>query len=107
MTLTHAFFEPFYRMNIHSSATSGALTMSKNKIVLITGATAGIGRTTALHLAKLGHHVIATGRKVGELAKLKEEASALGYKLDSLVLDVTSPASIAAAVGGAEELTLG
>ena len=67
-----------------------------SKIVLITGATAGIGRITALHLARQGHHVIATGRKLAELAKLKEEAA--GLKLDTLVLDVTSARSIATAV---------
>ena len=78
---------------------------TKNKIVLITGATAGIGRMTALHLAKQGHHVIATGRKVAELAKLKEEAGAT--KLDTLVLDVTSAASIASAVSAVSALTGG
>jgi short-subunit dehydrogenase len=81
--------------------------MSNSKTVLITGATAGIGRTTALHLAKLGHHVIATGRKVGELAKVKEEATSLGLKLDTLVLDVTSKDSIAAAVAGVDTITAG
>jgi NAD(P)-dependent dehydrogenase (short-subunit alcohol dehydrogenase family) len=74
-----------------------------NKTVLITGATAGIGRMTALHLAKLGHHVIASGRKVAELAKLKEEAGSL--HLDTLVLDVTSQPSIAAAVDAVAKLT--
>ncbi len=78
-----------------------------SKIVLITGATAGIGRMTALHLAKLGHHVIATGRKVSELAKLEEEAGGLGYKLDTLVLDVTSAPSIATAVDEVARLTNG
>lgn len=76
------------------------------KTVLITGATAGIGRMTALHLAKLGHHVIASGRKVAELAKLKDEAASLGT-LDTLVLDVTSKESIDAAVATVAELTGG
>ena len=78
-----------------------------SKIVLITGATAGIGRKTALHLAQHGHHVIATGRKSAELATLAAEAAALtvtnGGKLDTLLLDVTQLVSITSAaqvVGG-------
>jgi short-subunit dehydrogenase len=76
-----------------------------SKIVLITGATAGIGRMAALHLAKLGHHVIASGRKVAELEKLQHEAA--GLKLDTLILDVTSADSIARAVDEVSRLTLG
>src|SRR3954471_2142657 len=76
-----------------------------SKTVLITGATAGIGRMTALHLAKLGHHVIATGRKVAELAKLKEEAGAL--RVDTLLLDVTNNDSITSAVSEVDKLTAG
>jgi short-subunit dehydrogenase len=78
---------------------------NSKKVILITGATAGIGRFTALHLAKLGHHVIATGRKLDELAKLKSEAGSL--RLDTLALDVTSATSIAAAVVASEQLTHG
>jgi short-subunit dehydrogenase len=80
-----------------------------SKIVLITGATAGIGRTTALHLAKLGHHVIATGRKPAELAKVKEEAvrDQTSGRLDTLLLDVTSASSIASAVVEVDKLTAG
>jgi NAD(P)-dependent dehydrogenase (short-subunit alcohol dehydrogenase family) len=81
--------------------------MSSSKIVLITGATAGIGRTTALHLAKLGHHVIASGRKPAELAKLETEGLGLGVKLDVVTLDVTSSTSIAAAVEAVSRLTGG
>ena len=77
--------------------------MSTSKIVLITGATSGIGRASALLLAKQGHHVIATGRKVNELVKLREEAA--GLKLDTLTLEVTSAASIAAAVEEVNKLT--
>jgi short-subunit dehydrogenase len=84
-----------------------------SKIVLITGATAGIGRFTALHLAKRGHHVIASGRRVAELAKLREEAAALvlpdGAKaqLYTVILDVTSQTSIVAAQLEVERLTQG
>src|SRR5882757_4035963 len=62
-------------------------------------------RTTALHLAKLGHHVIATGRKVGELDKLKSEAAGLPGKLDTVALDVTSQASIETAVAAVDVIT--
>ncbi|HEY5938957.1 MAG TPA: SDR family NAD(P)-dependent oxidoreductase, partial [Kofleriaceae bacterium] len=78
---------------------------TSSKTILITGATAGIGRMSALFLAKQGHHVIASGRKVDELAKLKVEAT--GFKLDTLVLDVTSANSIAEAVGEVSRLTGG
>lgn len=81
--------------------------MSSSKIVLITGATAGIGRTTALHLARLGHHVIASGRNESELTKLATEGLAQSVKLDVLSLDVTSSESIAAAVAAVGKLTLG
>lgn len=80
--------------------------MSKtSKTILITGATAGIGRFTALHLARQGHHVIASGRKPAELAKLKAEAA--GLLLDTLQLDVTSASSIASAVAAVAALTGG
>jgi NAD(P)-dependent dehydrogenase (short-subunit alcohol dehydrogenase family) len=79
--------------------------MSKSKTVLITGATSGIGRMTALHLARLGHHVIASGRKANELTKLREEAK--GLKLDTVLLDVTSTSSIAAALSEVGQLTDG
>jgi NAD(P)-dependent dehydrogenase (short-subunit alcohol dehydrogenase family) len=69
--------------------------MSHSKIVLITGATAGIGRHAALHLARKGHRVIATGRKQAVLDELLREAA--GTALEVLRLDVTDAASIAEA----------
>ncbi|MEO8700377.1 MAG: SDR family oxidoreductase [Kofleriaceae bacterium] len=77
--------------------------MSNLKTILITGATAGIGRTTALHLAKQGHRVIATGRKPAELDKLQAEAT--GTALETMLLDVTSAASIEAAVREVDKRT--
>ncbi len=83
--------------------------MSHQPVVLVTGATAGIGRATALHLARLGNHVIATGRKADLLEQLKQEALSdeLGGRLDTALLDVTSQASIDAAFREVQTLTQG
>jgi short-subunit dehydrogenase len=91
--------------NERSFQGSTAMSNSNLKTVLITGATAGIGRTTALHLAGLGHHVIASGRKPTELARLEADARGLAGKLDVIPLDITQPASIAAAVEAVAALT--
>jgi len=46
------------------------------KTILITGATDGLGRATALALAAQGHNVIAHGRNAQKLDKLKAEIGA-------------------------------
>ncbi|MBL8740175.1 MAG: SDR family NAD(P)-dependent oxidoreductase, partial [Myxococcales bacterium] len=67
----------------------------KSRIVLVTGATSGIGRHAALTLARAGHRVFATGRRREALATL--EAEAAGLLLEGIAMDVTKPASIEAA----------
>lgn len=76
-----------------------------SKTILITGATSGIGRHAALHLARLGHQVIATGRNQDALQALTVEAD--GLRLSALRLDVTDQASISAAVAHVDEMTGG
>ena len=49
-----------------------------SKIVLITGATSGIGYATALLLAKKGYKIIATGRNQENLEKLKQNIIYIG-----------------------------
>ncbi|HWM85580.1 MAG TPA: SDR family oxidoreductase [Kofleriaceae bacterium] len=78
----------------------------RKPIVLITGATAGIGRHAALYLAERGFHVIATGRSSDALAVLASEAASRGL-LTPLRLDVTDPESIASAAGAVDKLTGG
>jgi len=63
--------------------------------ILITGATAGIGRFAALHLARKGHRVFASGRNEAALAKLRADAANL--PLETVRLDVTDAESIEAA----------
>lgn len=43
------------------------------RIALVTGATSGIGRATAVALAKQGYHIIATGRRTERLQELQEQ----------------------------------
>ncbi|MEQ9319377.1 MAG: SDR family oxidoreductase [Polyangiaceae bacterium] len=76
-------------------------------IILITGATAGIGRAAALHLARKGHHVIATGRRQGALDSLEAEAQSERLALDTLRLDVTDQGSIDDAVAKVDAFTDG
>lgn len=67
------------------------------KTILITGAVRGIGRDTALALAKRGHRVIATTRTAEQAAKLHQEAAEQGVTLETAQLDLTSAADIAQA----------
>jgi NAD(P)-dependent dehydrogenase (short-subunit alcohol dehydrogenase family) len=75
------------------------------KTILITGATAGIGRFAAMHLLRRGHRVLASGRNAAALAALTTETGAL--PLETLPLDVTDAASIAAAAAEVQRLTDG
>jgi hypothetical protein len=60
-----------------------------NKIILITGATAGFGKAIAFKFAEHGWDVIITGRREDLLKKVEEEIKAqFGVKVLSLCFDV-------------------
>jgi short-subunit dehydrogenase len=79
---------------------------SSKQTILVTGATAGIGRDAALYLAARGHRVIATGRKQALLDELRAAHRGAG-QLETLRLDVDDRASIAEAARAVHRLTDG
>jgi NAD(P)-dependent dehydrogenase (short-subunit alcohol dehydrogenase family) len=63
----------------------------KEKIILITGATSGIGKAAALVLAAQGHHVIIHGRNAEKVQQAREELTAKtsNQKVDTLIADLS------------------
>lgn len=64
----------------------------QGKTVLITGASSGLGRGVALHVAAKGAHIVATARRVALLESLKAEVEALGVRCEVVPADATDPA---------------
>jgi 3-hydroxy acid dehydrogenase/malonic semialdehyde reductase len=63
-----------------------------NKIVMITGATSGFGRATALIFAKNGYNIIITGRRKERLEELEKDLLTAGkIKVLALNFDVRKP----------------
>jgi NAD(P)-dependent dehydrogenase (short-subunit alcohol dehydrogenase family) len=74
----------------------------RNKTVLITGASSGIGKATALRLAQYGAQIALTARNQGALEQVRQEIEALGGAA------LVTPADVADAeqVRGAVEATV-
>jgi NADP-dependent 3-hydroxy acid dehydrogenase YdfG len=64
------------------------------KVVLITGASSGIGEATALHLAKQGMHVVLGARRTERLQALAAGIEAEGGSAAVFALDVTKEESL-------------
>ena len=66
--------------------------MKNNKVILLTGASSGIGYDTAVALAQQGHKVYAAARRVERMESLRQ------YGIVPLKMDVTDEASMKAGV---------
>ena len=62
--------------------------MKNNKVILLTGASSGIGYDTAVALAQQGHKVYAAARRVERMEPLRQ------YGIVPLKMDVTDEASM-------------
>ena len=68
------------------------------RIVLITGATSGIGEACARKFAEDGYDVIITGRNANRLNTLKSELTTMGVNVKVLVFDVRDRSSAREAI---------
>lgn len=64
-------------------------TTTLSKVVLVTGASSGIGEATARLLIKQGHRVVLGARRTDRLGALAEELRSSGGKVEFRSLDVT------------------
>src|SRR6056300_881800 len=67
-------------------------------VILVTGASTGIGQATALHLASQGHRVFAGVRSPDTAQELKEKIAAQELALELVQLDITDQGSVNNAV---------
>jgi short-subunit dehydrogenase len=70
----------------------------EGKVVLITGASSGIGEASARALARCGARVALAARSVDRLRRLADELTREGHSASPFEMDVTSDASVASAV---------
>jgi len=78
--------------------------MSNNiqgKVVVITGASSGLGEATARHLAALGAKVVLGARRLERLQTIAQEIRAAGGEAAAFAVDVTSRQDLEALVQGA------
>ena len=70
--------------------------MTQRKVALITGGSAGIGKSSAIALAKAGWDVVVTGRRKDLLEQVAAEARTHGARAIGVVCDVGKPDSVKA-----------
>lgn len=73
----------------------------RDKVVLITGGSSGIGKATALRMARHGAHIALVARHRDALELSRREIVAAGGKAIVAVADVTDPGQVQAAVEAA------
>jgi NADP-dependent 3-hydroxy acid dehydrogenase YdfG len=70
----------------------------KNKVIVITGASSGLGEAAALHLSKLGAMVVLGARRVERIQALAKEINSKGGKAIAIATDVTQVDQVKALV---------
>ena len=75
----------------------------KGKVIVITGASSGIGATTAKLLASQGAQLVLGARRIEQLRKVAESIRKAGGEVSYLQTDVKRPEEVNALVALAQE----
>lgn len=70
----------------------------KGKIVVITGASSGLGEATAMHLSELGATVVLAARRAVRIQALADEITRNGGKALAIITDVTNAEQVKALI---------
>jgi NADP-dependent 3-hydroxy acid dehydrogenase YdfG len=81
-------------------------TMLSGKSVLVTGASAGIGRATVLALTRAGAKVLATGRRTEELDRLKSECGRHAGSVELMAGDLNDARFVEKLAAAAREVEI-
>lgn len=66
----------------------------KDKVVVITGASRGIGEAAAMHFASLGAHVVLAARSAGRIGEIAIALRAQGASAHAVSCDVSDPGQV-------------
>jgi 3-oxoacyl-[acyl-carrier protein] reductase len=69
-----------------------------DRVIIVTGATRGIGRAIAVEAAKAGANLAIFGRNEGLLSEVRAQVESLGRRVLALSVDVAQPAAIDEAI---------
>jgi len=73
------------------------------KVAIVTGGGSGIGRATAIALAREGYEVVVAGRKLEKLEETATLAEGDGLNISPVSTDVTDPVAVQALFAGVKE----
>ena len=76
----------------------------KDKVVVITGASRGIGEATAMHLASLGAQVVLAARTADRIEEIAMVLRAQGGRAHAIACDVSDPAQVGRLIAGAKAI---